>query len=44
MSTSAPTVHTYEARFGNVAVGYGYPNPDQAFLARIKAAVGRPQH
>jgi hypothetical protein len=26
-------------RFGNVDVSYGYPNPDEALLGRIKAAV-----
>jgi hypothetical protein len=29
----------YESRFGNVAVLYGDPHPNQALLARIKAAV-----
>ena len=30
---------TYNERFGNVDVSYGYPNPDEALLGRIKAAV-----
>jgi hypothetical protein len=29
----------YESRFGNVSVLYGDPHPNQALLARIKAAV-----
>lgn len=29
----------YESRFGNVGVLYGDPHPNQALLARIKAAV-----